>query len=53
MGAWTFVRGRLYDRFGESHSIRRVSRYESGSPAAGSHAVHNQEQAALLASALT
>jgi multifunctional 2-oxoglutarate metabolism enzyme len=52
MGAWTFVRGRLYDRFGDSHSIRRVSRYESGSPATGSHTVHAQEQAQLLEAAL-
>jgi 2-oxoglutarate decarboxylase len=53
MGAWSFVRGRLYDRFGASHTIRRVSRPESGSPAAGSHAVHVQEQGELLAAALT
>jgi multifunctional 2-oxoglutarate metabolism enzyme len=46
------VRGRLYDRFGDSHSIRRVSRYESGSPATGSHTVHAQEQAQLLEAAL-
>ncbi|MFZ6004852.1 MAG: multifunctional oxoglutarate decarboxylase/oxoglutarate dehydrogenase thiamine pyrophosphate-binding subunit/dihydrolipoyllysine-residue succinyltransferase subunit [Actinomycetota bacterium] len=52
MGAWNFVKGRLYERFGASHSIRRVSRHESGSPATGSHAIHAQEQAELLASAL-
>ncbi|MGQ0432951.1 MAG: multifunctional oxoglutarate decarboxylase/oxoglutarate dehydrogenase thiamine pyrophosphate-binding subunit/dihydrolipoyllysine-residue succinyltransferase subunit [Microthrixaceae bacterium] len=53
MGAWSFVRGRLYERFGDSHKIRRVSRYESSSPATGSHSIHAQEQAELLASALT
>jgi 2-oxoglutarate decarboxylase len=53
MGAWSFVKGRLYERFDESHSIRRVSRDESGSPASGSHAVHAQEQQALLADAVT
>jgi 2-oxoglutarate decarboxylase len=53
IGAWSFVKGRLYERFDESHSIRRVSRDESGSPASGSHAVHAQEQQALLADAVT
>jgi len=52
MGAWNFVKGRLYERFDDSHRIHRVSRYESGSPATGSHAVHAQEQAQLLAAAL-
>jgi 2-oxoglutarate dehydrogenase E1 component len=53
MGAWNFVKGRLYERFDDTHSISRVSRYESGSPAAGSHAVHAQEQAAILSAAVT
>ncbi|MEX2292808.1 MAG: multifunctional oxoglutarate decarboxylase/oxoglutarate dehydrogenase thiamine pyrophosphate-binding subunit/dihydrolipoyllysine-residue succinyltransferase subunit [Acidimicrobiales bacterium] len=53
MGAWNFVKGRLYERFDDSHTIRRVSRFESGAPAAGSHGVHVQEQAELIASALT
>ena len=53
MGAWNFVKGRLYERFDASHKIRRVSRVESGAPATGSHGVHVQEQAELLASALT
>jgi 2-oxoglutarate dehydrogenase E1 component len=53
MGPWNFVKGRLYERFDDSHSIQRVSRLESGSPASGSHAIHNQEQAAILAAALT
>ena len=48
MGAWSFVKGRLYDRFGADHKIRRISRYESGSPATGSHGVHVQEQAERL-----
>ena len=52
MGAWNFVKGRLYERFDASHSIHRISRYESGSPATGSHAVHAQEQAHLLAESL-
>jgi 2-oxoglutarate decarboxylase len=53
MGAWNFVKGRLYERFEDSHEIHRVSRAESGSPAGGSAAIHAQEQAALLAAAIT
>ncbi|MGE3620780.1 MAG: 2-oxoglutarate dehydrogenase E1 component, partial [Acidimicrobiia bacterium] len=52
MGAWNFVKGRLYERFDATHSIRRISRPESGSPATGSATIHAQEQAALLAAAL-
>ena len=51
MGAWTFIRGRLYERFDDSHSIAGC-RATSGSPATGSHAVHAQEQALLLAAAV-
>ena len=53
MGAWSFARGRLHDAFGETHRIRRITRPESGSPATGSHAIHQQEQAALLAEVVT
>ncbi|MET0727359.1 MAG: multifunctional oxoglutarate decarboxylase/oxoglutarate dehydrogenase thiamine pyrophosphate-binding subunit/dihydrolipoyllysine-residue succinyltransferase subunit [Acidimicrobiales bacterium] len=52
MGPWCFCRGRLFERYGDTHKINRVSRYESGSPATGSHAVHAQEQSQLLAAAL-
>jgi 2-oxoglutarate dehydrogenase E1 component len=52
MGAWSFAKSRLYERFDDTHSIRRVSRFESGSPASGSHAIHAQEQAQLLHAAL-
>ncbi len=48
MGAWNSVKGRLYEAHGATHTIRRVSRTESGSPATGSRAIHLQEQAALL-----
>ncbi len=48
MGAWNAVKGRLYERHGETHSIRRTSRTESGSPATGSNGIHHQEQAELL-----
>lgn len=53
MGSWNFAKGRLYDGFGDSHKIQRVSRFESGSPATGSNAIHHQEQAALLDKALS
>jgi 2-oxoglutarate dehydrogenase E1 component len=53
MGPWNFVKGRLYERFDDSHRIHRVSRPESGSPATGSNSIHTQEQAALLAEAVT
>jgi 2-oxoglutarate decarboxylase len=52
MGPWSFVRGRLHERFDDTHRIHRVSRHESGSPATGSHTVHVQEQTQLLARAL-
>ncbi len=52
MGGWNFVKGRLYEALGDRYRIRRISRYESGSPAAGSHAVHVGEQQELLDAAL-
>ena len=48
MGPWNFVKGRLYERFEDTHRIQRVSRYESGSPATGSSTIHAQEQAELV-----
>jgi 2-oxoglutarate decarboxylase len=48
MGAWNFVKGRLYERHGDDYRITRMSRPESGSPATGSSSVHAQEQAELL-----
>ncbi|MFV0260318.1 MAG: multifunctional oxoglutarate decarboxylase/oxoglutarate dehydrogenase thiamine pyrophosphate-binding subunit/dihydrolipoyllysine-residue succinyltransferase subunit [Acidimicrobiales bacterium] len=48
MGAWNSVKGRLYEAHEQSHSIKRVSRTESGSPATGSIAIHRQEQEELL-----
>jgi 2-oxoglutarate dehydrogenase E1 component len=53
MGPWNAVKGRLYEAHGDRHTIKRVSRAESGSPAVGSLAVHKQEQAALIDAALT
>ena len=52
MGAWNSIKGRLYEAHEDTHEIRRVSRYESGSPACGSGVVHAQELAHLLDRAL-
>ena len=52
MGPWMFVKGRLFERFDETHELRRASRYESGSPATGSHTIHVQEQEMLLEDAV-
>ena len=49
MGAWNFVKGRLYEAHGETHTIKRFSRPESGSPSTGSSRIHAQEQEQLLA----
>ena len=48
MGAWNFVKGRLYERHGDTHTIQRFSRPESGSPSTGSSRIHAQEQEQLL-----
>ena len=52
MGAWNFVKGRLYENHGETHTIQRFSRPESGSPSTGSARIHAQEQEQLLAALL-
>jgi 2-oxoglutarate dehydrogenase E1 component len=52
MAGWAFAQDRLWERFADSHRITRVSRFESGSPATGSHAIHVQEQEAILELAL-
>jgi 2-oxoglutarate decarboxylase len=52
MGAWNFVRDRLADLFGSDYRFDRLTRVASGSPATGSHAMHELEQADLLARAV-
>ncbi len=52
MGAWSFVRDRLGSLVGDDFSFERVSRVASGSPATGSHAMHELEQADLIERAL-
>jgi 2-oxoglutarate dehydrogenase E1 component len=53
MAGWAFAQDRLWERFADTHRITRVSRFESGSPATGSHAIHVQEQEAILNLALS
>ena len=53
MGAWNFIKGRLYEAHEDTHSITRVSRTESGSPATGSKRISDQEQAELFHKILT
>jgi multifunctional 2-oxoglutarate metabolism enzyme len=48
MGPWNGVKGNLYRRHEDTHSIHRVSRVESGSPASGSHQIHDQEKEQLF-----
>ncbi|MGH8980861.1 MAG: multifunctional oxoglutarate decarboxylase/oxoglutarate dehydrogenase thiamine pyrophosphate-binding subunit/dihydrolipoyllysine-residue succinyltransferase subunit, partial [Acidimicrobiales bacterium] len=48
MGAWGFVHARLHRLLRDSYTLRHVSRAESASPATGSSALHQTEQADLL-----
>ncbi len=48
MGAWSFVHARLHRDLRERYRLRHVSRSESASPATGSSALHQLEQADLL-----
>jgi 2-oxoglutarate dehydrogenase E1 component len=43
MGAWNHIKGRLYEAHEDTHTIHRVSRAESASPASGASAVHHAE----------
>ena len=52
MGAGYFVHGRRHRLLRERYQLRHVSRIESGSPATGSAALHQLEQADLLERAL-
>jgi 2-oxoglutarate dehydrogenase E1 component len=48
MGAWSFVHARLHAALPERLHLHHVSRVESASPAIGSAALHQLEQADLL-----
>jgi 2-oxoglutarate dehydrogenase E1 component len=52
MGAWAFVHARLHACLPERLKLRHVSRAESASPAIGSAALHQLEQADLLRRAI-
>jgi 2-oxoglutarate dehydrogenase E1 component len=52
MGAWSFVHARLHRLVAERCSLRHVSRDESASPATGSAALHQLEQADLVRRAI-
>jgi multifunctional 2-oxoglutarate metabolism enzyme len=52
MGAGSFVHGRLDALVPQGVSVRHVSRTESGSPATGSHLIHQLEHEDLLARAV-
>ena len=52
MGAWDFVRDRLGALAGDGRTFAPVARPPSGSPATGSHTLHELEQADILQRAL-
>jgi multifunctional 2-oxoglutarate metabolism enzyme len=52
MGAWSFVHARLHAALPERLRLRHVTRGESASPAIGSAALHQLEQADLLSRAV-
>ncbi len=51
MGPWPFVGSRLYnacEAVGDGRRLKRATRFESASPASGSHTVHELEQEKLM-----
>ena len=48
MGAWNFIEARTWRLKERDYHIRHVSRVESGSPATGTKAIHDQELADLM-----
>ncbi len=48
MGPWRFVEHRIWRLKDEGFDLRHVARVESGSPATGSKAIHDQEFADLM-----
>ncbi len=48
MGAWRFVEANTWRVKEQGYDLRRVARVESGSPATGSKAIHDQELADLM-----
>ena len=52
MGGWTFVEPRLRSIIAEKASLQYIGRAASASPATGSYAIHNLEQAKLVTDSL-
>jgi 2-oxoglutarate dehydrogenase E1 component len=48
MGAWHFVESRTWRVKEQGYDLRHVARVESGSPATGSKAIHDQELVELM-----
>ena len=48
MGAWKFVESRTWRLKERGYDLRHVARVESGSPATGTKAIHDQELADLI-----
>ena len=48
MGPWSFVEARAWRIKERGYDLRHVARVESGSPATGSKAIHDQELADLM-----
>jgi len=53
MGAWSYMAPRLRDLIGRDPSVDYIGRPDHASPAAGSGAVHQAEQARIVAEAFT
>ena len=51
MGAWSYMEPNLRDLAGAQYTVRYVGRPERASPAVGSLATHNEEQARIVAAA--
>jgi len=52
MGAWFFVHEKLHKILRDDYRLTHVTRAPAGSPATGSHAIHDAELADLLARAI-
>jgi 2-oxoglutarate dehydrogenase E1 component len=48
MGPWPFAHGRLHKLLRDDWTLKHRARFESASPASGSHKVHDQESAQLM-----
>ena len=48
MGAWQFIESRTWRVKELGYDLRHVARVESGSPATGSKAIHDQELVDLM-----